>query len=256
MRTTGAELESALGERLNNLSAWLSSALEIGELRDAETVRMAKDGLRHWVCESWDGNGGDTEGALAWALECYVESCVAWADGRSSIEADLLLSAEPAWELTEFHLLVASFLADQALLAFRHGTKKHMFLAAMLYADAIESREWWDKQRGPAGARNPDTRLGRAHASLRALDERIAGAKALKQKAQEGVKARLQRDPKQAAKAEVLRLWQDWQAGKTIHVSGAAFARHAVARTAIEDPNTVQRWMRQWRKTIGATGSA
>lgn len=56
-------------------------------------------------------------------------------------------------------------------------------------------------------------------------------------------------DPKQAAKAKAHQLWQDWQSGKALHKSGAAFARHVVAHTNIEDTNTVQRWMRSWRKT-------
>lgn len=247
MRMTEAQLQSTLATRLDDLSEWLSGALEIGELRSPETVRLAKDAFTRWLCETWDGNGGDTEGALAWALECYVESGLQWADGRSSLETDLSLSAEPAWDLPEFHLLVASLLADQALLAFKRGTKKQLLLAAMLYADAIECREHWEKLRGPAGARNPETRLGRVHAIVRAFDERIAGEKALKQKARKGVEARLQSDPKQAAKAEAFRLWRDWQTGKAVYASGAAFARHVVEQTVIEDPNTVQRWMRAWR---------
>ncbi|MDE2382809.1 MAG: hypothetical protein KGL71_11460 [Xanthomonadaceae bacterium] len=247
MRTTEAELQSALGKRLADLSELLSGALEIGELRDAETVQLAKDALLHWLCDGWDGNGGDTEGALAHGLECYVEHCPQWARGRSSIETDLSLSAKPPWELPEFHLLVASLLADQALLAFRRGTKKQAFLAAMLYADAIESQEHWDHLRGPAGARNPDTWRGQMQSKIRELDERIAGDKALKQKARKAIKAKLQNDPKQAAKAEAFQMWQDWQAGKAIHASGAAFARHVVEQTAIEDTNTVQRWMRGWR---------
>lgn len=247
MRMTEARLQSALGTRLEDLSEWFSSALAIVELRSPETVRFAKDAFLRWLCEAWDGGSGDTEGALAWALQLYVESAVEWAHGRSSLEADLSLSADPAWELSEFPLLAGSLLADQALMAFKRGTKKQLFLAAMLYADAIECRERWEKLRGPAGARNPNTRLGRIDAALRAIDERIAGDKALKQKSRKGVEARLRNDPKQAAKAHAFRLWRDWQTGKTVYASGAAFARHVVEQTVIEDPNTVQRWMRNWR---------
>lgn len=253
---TEARLQALLGERLTDLCLWLSSALEIGEMRSVETVRQAKEAFLKWLSNGWDDDSGDIAGALAWALVSYVESGQKWTDDLSSLEADLSVSADPAWKLPEFHLLVASLLADQALLAFKQGTKKQMFLSALLYADAIECREYWDKTRGPAGARNPNTRLGKIHAVVRGLDERIAGRKALKQQARMGVRARLLKDPKQAAKAEAFRMWQEWQAGKAIHGSGAAFARRVVDLTAIEDPNTVQRWMRQWRKCIGATGSA
>lgn len=256
MRTTVAALQAALGTRLSDLSEWLLGALEIGELRDAEAVKMAKEAFLKWLCNKWDGNAGDRDGALSNAFLTYVEHGPRWADDLSLLETDLSLSAEPAWTVPEAHLLVASMLADQALLAFRRGTRKQWFLAAMLYGDAIECRENWDQMRGPAGARNPDTWRGRMQAKVRSFDECIAAKKALKQKAQMGARARLQSDPKQAAKVEALRMWTDWQAGKSIHASGAAFARKVVDLTAIEDPNTVQRWIRQWRRSVGAAGSA
>jgi hypothetical protein len=64
-----------------------------------------------------------------------------------------------------------------------------------------------------------------------------------------GARAKLAADPKQAAKAEAFKLWQDWQAGKTRHKSGAAFARHVVkAIRVIENTKTVERWVTQWSK--------
>lgn len=55
------------------------------------------------------------------------------------------------------------------------------------------------------------------------------------------------RDGKQAAKAEVFKLWQEWQAGKTLHKSGAAFARFVCNRfSALESPISVERWARNW----------
>lgn len=247
MRTTEAELQSTLGTRLSDLSEWLAGALEIGELRDKRTVNLAKGALLRWLCKGWDDGAGDTDGALTWALERYVEFGPRWADAPASLQSDLSISADPPWTLPEFHLVAAAVLADQALLAFKRGTRKQAFLAAMLYADAIESREHWDQMRGPAGARNPDTWRGRLQARARAIDERIAGNKALSQKARRGITAKLQKDPKQAAKAGAFRMWQDWQTGKAVHASGAAFARHVVEQTVIEDPNTVQRWIREWR---------
>ncbi len=59
--------------------------------------------------------------------------------------------------------------------------------------------------------------------------------------------AKLAKDPKQAAKAEAFELWQDWQAGRTLHKSGAAFARFVCDKCAVlESPTTVERWARKW----------
>lgn len=64
-----------------------------------------------------------------------------------------------------------------------------------------------------------------------------------------GARAKLATDPKQAAKAEAFKLWQDWQVGKTRYKSGAAFARHVVETfRAIESTKAVERWVTQWRK--------
>lgn len=63
-----------------------------------------------------------------------------------------------------------------------------------------------------------------------------------------GAMLKLANDPKQADKAKARALFDDWQDGRTIHASGAAFARHVVDITSIEDTNTVQRWIREWRK--------
>ena len=248
MTTTEADLNAALGQRLRDLCAWLAGALGVGELRDDEAVKLAKEAFLKRAYESWDGGNGDHDGALVWALEGYVEDGVSWADTPGKLKDDLSLSAHPPWEVAEFRLLVASALADKALQAFERGTKKQVTLAAMLYADAVEAREWWDKLRGPAGARNPDTRLGKVHARLLAVDEVIAVRKGRKLTAQKAAKAKLAKDPKQAAKTEAYKLWQDWQSRKTLHKSGAAFARYVVDLTAIEDTGTVQRWMRIWRE--------
>lgn len=64
-----------------------------------------------------------------------------------------------------------------------------------------------------------------------------------------GAKAKLARDPKQAAKAQALKLWQDWKAGRTRYKSGAAFARFVTETlSAIESEKTVERWVTAWRK--------
>lgn len=63
-----------------------------------------------------------------------------------------------------------------------------------------------------------------------------------------GAERKKANDPKQADKANAKRLWQDWQEGRAMHKSGAAFARFVVDNTGIENPETVERWMRAWRR--------
>lgn len=73
--------------------------------------------------------------------------------------------------------------------------------------------------------------------------------KARKDVARNAASAKLAKDPKQAAKREVRKLWDDWQSGRTLHKSAAAFARHVVDSTpAIESEESVKRWEREWRK--------
>lgn len=62
-----------------------------------------------------------------------------------------------------------------------------------------------------------------------------------------GVLKKLSKDPKQIDKAKVRGLYDDWQAGRARYKNNAAFARHVVENTCIEDTNSVQRWIRQWR---------
>lgn len=63
-----------------------------------------------------------------------------------------------------------------------------------------------------------------------------------------GAAIKLARDPKQAAKVNVFKMWQDWQEGRTIYKSAAAFARHIVNTQPIESTKTVERWTKQWQK--------
>lgn len=62
-------------------------------------------------------------------------------------------------------------------------------------------------------------------------------------------RVKLLRDPKQVAKAETFKLWQEWQAGRAHYKSAAAFARAVVdAFPIIENTKTVEHWATQWRK--------
>lgn len=64
-----------------------------------------------------------------------------------------------------------------------------------------------------------------------------------------GAAAKLDRDPKQAAKREIQQSWEDWQSGRELHANQAAFARAMCARHPdIMNPSTVEGWSRTWSK--------
>lgn len=64
-----------------------------------------------------------------------------------------------------------------------------------------------------------------------------------------GALQKLMRDPKQAAKKEAFKAWKDWQAGRVIHKSQAAFARFIVDTfPTLENPKSVERWAKEWRE--------
>lgn len=76
-----------------------------------------------------------------------------------------------------------------------------------------------------------------------------APVKARKEVARKAAAQRVENDPKQQAKVEARRMWEDWQEGRTRHKSGAAFARYVVnSIPIIESEETVKRWDREWRK--------
>lgn len=73
------------------------------------------------------------------------------------------------------------------------------------------------------------------------------------EKAKAAVSSKLANDPKQAAMRETFKLWKAWRAGKSVHKSAAAFARHVVRQfPVIESPMTVQRWVTAWTRQAKA----
>jgi len=67
-------------------------------------------------------------------------------------------------------------------------------------------------------------------------------------RARKAAMARVRNSPQAAAKNEAFKLWQDWQSGKTLHKSGAAFHRFVIEKLpAITSPKSVERWCRDWR---------
>lgn len=196
----------------------------------------------------------DMDAVLADALECYVECGPGWADVPESFKADLQLDAEPAWEIAEMHLLVACFLACQALAAFEIGTKKKLILAAMLYADAIEARESWTMMRGPARARNQDTWEGKIQKRIRALDDELAVRVARTKAAKESVRTKLANDPKQAAKAHALELWIERHNGKHPKLRTVEqFATEVMHRwPVLTSSKVICGWSAKWTKEAKA----
>lgn len=78
--------------------------------------------------------------------------------------------------------------------------------------------------------------------------------RALSELGKKGARAMLANSAKQAAKAKAHELWKDWQAGRAIHKSGAAFARYVVQQLpAIESEESVKRWAREWAAEAKAT---
>ena len=244
-----------LGKRLSNLHEWLSGALQIGELRKPDEILSAVEQFIGIASESWDRDGGDSDRALAWAWECFIELGPGWADDPESLRKDFPVAADPAWELTELRLLVAFVLADRALAAFKKGTKKQMMLAAMLYADAVEARESWDHIRGPAGARNPNTWRGEIQRRSRALDYRSAveaarpwiEREARSRNARRG--AEIANAPKQAAKRHTRKLWDALSEREKVKRGIVLrFATDAAPKVPGTTVDGIRRWVAEWRK--------
>lgn len=96
-----------------------------------------------------------------------------------------------------------------------------------------------------------------AHLAREIANRPLLEQKARKDVARKAAAAKLANDPKQAAKAEARKLWADWQTGKTIHRSAAAFARFVVKTLpVIESEEAVKRWEREWRKEAGKNSDA
>ncbi|MGH8031304.1 MAG: hypothetical protein ACREO8_02815 [Luteimonas sp.] len=250
MAAIESDLHAFLEERLRDLKNWHDGALEIGELRDSDAVQLAKSNFFTFVCYSWDHGEGDIDGALVIALETFIEFSAEWSADPAKALDELGLSGSPRWELTEFTLVVASMLADAALEAFEIGTKKKLKLAAMLYADAVEAREMWNATRGPARARNTNTRRAKMHQVALSFDERIAGRKARKETAQIANRARLAKDPKQSAKVAAHLLWQEREMGKhPVLRTEDQFAMEVCRRwSELTSIGTVKKWSTAWRK--------
>lgn len=69
------------------------------------------------------------------------------------------------------------------------------------------------------------------------------------EQARAGARARLAKNPVQAAKPDAYKLWLDWQERRALHKSAAAFHRYVIDQLPIiTDTKTVERWCREWKK--------
>lgn len=76
-----------------------------------------------------------------------------------------------------------------------------------------------------------------------------AKKEARRETARKGAAAKLERSPKQAAKSQAFKLWEDWQANKLRFRSGAAFALYVVKELPeLTSPKVVEGWVTEWRR--------
>lgn len=117
-----------------------------------------------------------------------------------------------------------------------------------------EGREWVTRRHGdkPRGQDYRNLILATFYAGLAAaLVSRMTPTDVDKeirsQFAKLGAAANLKRDPRQLAKREIRECWENWQAGRELHKSQAAFARAMCLRfDVITSPASVERWARCW----------
>ncbi len=168
-----------------------------------------------------------------------------------------------AWALTLADLFSAYALPSDQELASRSPELAHA-LRAIRWALPVVGGFWKDSQgrrwvtRRPGDApKGQDFRnltlaciqtgiaLAVASEPAAALDEKDVR----KRFAMTGAAAKLDRDPKQAAKREIRGEWVKWQAGQELHANQAAFARAMCVRhPEIKSPSTVEDWARKWTK--------
>lgn len=151
----------------------------------------------------------------------------------TGVLADLLedLNLPPTIDYITLYLATGLILIDEAITALEN---KKPFLSAYLTNKASEALESM-------------TLIKLSELTPERITEEIQ--KAMTARGLRGAKEKLKKDPKQAAKKAAKTKWDEWQKGKSIHKSGAAFARHVVsALPEIESEETVKRWERAWRK--------
>lgn len=246
MKNVETHSERVLAERLRDLREWALNVLWVAERRDITTVVRAQIAFVAWAVDVWSGSQDDTDEALVEALTAYMEAGLGWLEGKGDISLDLNLTADPPWRFEEFFLVVMFALSDMSIRALKVGTKRKLAVAAVLHGDVIHARELWQGMRGPARARNPDTKLGEIHRRIGKLDTEVAVREDRSTVAREKAKAKHSKDPIQRAKSCVKELWplalkRGWTVER-MHME-ISTRGHAAKQ------DTVRKWMGKLRRT-------
>ncbi|CAJ2959192.1 Uncharacterised protein [Burkholderia pseudomallei] len=123
-------------------------------------------------------------------------------------------------------------------------------IAALLYVDAAQLAAVRHKN----GVDTVNYALRAASAMQRAIEfDSLSPEQLRTEMAREAAIKRHRTSPKSAAKARVYARWENWKANRERHRSIAQFAQVMVnAFPEIENPQTVERWVRAWRKDKGS----
>lgn len=236
-------IKTVLRNRLSNHVDVLLGALHFHEGRSEDDIIEAVGLFETWATKA---EGYDDRFDLTYLLELYVECCVEWADHPNRFLEEFPARSEIAWELPEFHLVGALYLADKAFGKFcsRHRDDKH--LVPMLYADSVELHQQWHTTRGPGKSRNPDRYFAKIESALRGIDIRSE----ISSRARHGARKRLEKDPKQQAKVLTKQFWIEWKAGQHPGIRTVErFATEAMRRAPIlESANVIRRWSAAWSR--------
>lgn len=131
------------------------------------------------------------------------------------------------------HRLCAAFVLGQSFSAIRYGTDVECVAFGAYHAmQAAEAYAMAKLLSGEEAHLAP--LVGKQH-----LGEQVRKAAA--------ARLLIDSDGKQAAKAQALMMWQEWQAGRALYKSGAQFALEVVKVTGIDSTKTVERWIVKWR---------
>lgn len=138
------------------------------------------------------------------------------------------------------------------MMGMKGRTLEEMEQAVDPYVDGLPENKV--RQHLKAELRNAFRLPGAAIAFLRFAVDQRADARSVN--AKRGAKAMLERDPKQLAKTAVHELWRDYQSGRKLFRSQAAFIRHALAVHAeVQSERTIERWIKEWREARTDTAS-
>lgn len=135
------------------------------------------------------------------------------------------------------------------------GRERRRFLAgqyavaALLYVDAAQLAAVMHRK----GVDTANYALRAARAMRRAIEFDSLNTDQLRaEMAREAAMKRHRTSPKAAARDAVYSRWKNWTANRESHPSNARFALAMVkAYPEIESPQTVERWVRAWRKGKG-----